>query len=496
METQNNQLVTVEGAQRYICTAIMAAEIPLAESITTSDSFRTESPMSSPWSPWQPDESQPWDLRRVVHLYRRAGFAGTWEELQRDLDEGVEASVDRFLNGEVAAQPWDRFEATAKVLSDSAVASGDAARLQAWWMFRMLRTADPLVERLTLMWHNHFATSVEKVTNLLFMRHQNDLLRRHAPGAFGELLHAVLKHPAMLVWLDADSNRRGRPNENLARELMELFTLGEGHYSEDDVREAAKCLTGWTTDRAGKFTIDQDQHEPGPKNVLGEDLESGDDLLALLLRSPPTANRLVWRLCQTFLGENVAGDTERGELAQILSGNDFHIGKTVEVILRSRIFFSAANIGTRVSSPAEFVVATVRRLGLQQNSPSTLILADTLAQMDQELFAPPNVFGWDEGRAWINSRTLVARANFIHALCHGQCHVPPVVLDPRVLVAEAEETTVSAAVLRQRLELLISGESAAASSNQQTTTSATHITQPQAVELAIELLSAPAAQLN
>ena len=195
-----------------------------------------------PWAPYVPDEAMPWDLRRVVHLHRRAGFAATWEELQRDLKDGPEASIDRLLEGRSRScgMPAD-FAAFADSLADRALAAPDSSRLKGWWVYRMLFGPDPLTERLTLLWHGHFATSNAKVDNLALMRRQNETLRSLCRAPFGKLLHAMLHDPALLVWLDAQENAKGRPNENLARELMELFTLGIGPYSEDDIKQAARA---------------------------------------------------------------------------------------------------------------------------------------------------------------------------------------------------------------------------------------------------------------
>src|SRR5437868_1948442 len=204
---------------------------------------------ADPWARYEPGREAPWDLRRVVHLHRRAGFAATWGELQRDLTEGPEASITRLLDGKArppgAPEP-EEFERIATVLGEAAIASSDAGRLKAWWLYRLLFTPDPLGERLTLMWHNHFATSIQKIGDPAAMRRQNETLRRLARQPFGELLDAMVRDPALLVWLDAPANRKGHPNENLARELMELFTLGIGRYTESDVKETARALTGWT----------------------------------------------------------------------------------------------------------------------------------------------------------------------------------------------------------------------------------------------------------
>src|SRR6516225_5383312 len=230
-----------------------------------------------PWAPYVPDEGMPWNLRRVVHLHRRAGFSATWEELRRDLKDGPEASVERLLAGNASAHLRPDYTAVSNLLADSAVASGEIRRLQAWWFYRMLLGPDPLGEKLTLLWHDHFATANSKVRDVGLMRQQNEVLRRHARGRFADLLNASVREPALLVYLDAPANRNGHPNENLARELMELFTIGVAHFSEVDVKEAARALTGWTVnDRA--FKSEAERHDGGEKTILGKPGKwTGDD---------------------------------------------------------------------------------------------------------------------------------------------------------------------------------------------------------------------------
>ena len=275
------------------------------------------SPAGGDWAPYRPTAESPWDLRRVVHLHRRAGFAATGEELRRDLEDGPEASVDRLLAGRMlpaaAAAEFERVSAT---IAEAAVDSRNPDRLKAWWIFRMLLGPDPLAERLTLMWHNHFATGNQKVDDLAAMRRQNDLFRRHARAPFGELLNAAVRDPALLIWLDAPGNRKGHPNENLARELMELFTLGIGHYSESDVKEAARALTGWTV-ADGAFLEYAANHDPGEKTILGRSGKwGGSGLIRLLLEHPATARRLAGRLCETFMGEGSVRSQDLDELAE------------------------------------------------------------------------------------------------------------------------------------------------------------------------------------
>jgi len=372
------------------------------------------------WAPYAPDDKMPWDLRRVVHLHRRAGFAATWSEIQRDLKDGPQASIDRLLSGTARgpAVPAD-FDRVAPLLADAAVSAGDPARLKAWWVYRMLFGPDPLGERLTVMWHNHFATSNAKVDDLAAMRRQNDLFRTLGRRPFGELLTAVVRDPAVLLWLDAPANRKEHPNENLGRELMELFTLGIGNYSEDDVKDAARALTGWTVED-GEFRDVPARHDGGDKTVLGKKgAWKGGDLLRILLESPATARRLAVRLGEQFFGEGVLDKAGLDALAELLCRNKLDIGKAVATILRSRVFFAEKNLATRVLGPVEYVIGAVRALEMLEPPPSTVALADWMTLLGQDLFYPPNVFGWPGGRRWINTRSVVGRANCVAALVGG-----------------------------------------------------------------------------
>jgi uncharacterized protein (DUF1800 family) len=377
----------------------------------------------SPWSPYRPSDRSPWDLSRAWMLRRRAGFAATWNELERDLNDGPEAAVNRVLAGTCRTEGVPaEFATIADLLGDAAAGAGDAHRLQAWWLYRMLFTPDPLTERLALLWHNHFATSQLKVEDVSAMKRQNDTFRRHARGPFGDLLRAMLCDPALLIWLDAPSNRKGKPNENLARELMELFTLGVGHFSERDVQESARALTGRAVNQ-GHYIFRQAWHDDGAKTILGTTSPlDGDQLADLLLHQPATARRLAWRLCGACLGENVANGSAVSDLAELLQRADLHIGRAVEVILRSELFFSARNLHAQVSEPVAFAIGTVRSLELFDPPPSTLLLAEWARRLGQELFFPPNVGGWAGGRNWLSGRTVIARANFAAALLEGRLH--------------------------------------------------------------------------
>jgi hypothetical protein len=373
----------------------------------------------TPWARYQPSERAPWNLRRVVHLHRRAGFAATWEELQRDLKDGPAASVDRLVLGKsrLRGVPED-FNRSADTLERLAAREGDAELLATWWVYRMLLGPDPLGERLTLFWHNYFATSAAKVG--MAMRRQNTIFRRLARGPFGALLGEVVRDPALLLWLDAPANRKEHPNENLARELLELFTLGVGHYTEKDVKEAARALTGWTLAR-GEFREEESLHDAGEKTILGRRGRwGGGDLVRILLEQPATAERLAARLCGLFFGEGAADSSAVRALASGLRAHRLDVGWAVETVLHSEAFFAEANLENRVLGPVEYVAGAARALELWEPAPNLLVLAEYMASLGQRLFYPPNVGGWREGRAWINTRAAVGRANFAAALLRGE----------------------------------------------------------------------------
>jgi hypothetical protein len=387
-------------------------------------------PVSDPWTPYTPDARSPWDLRRVVHLHRRAGFAATRGEIERDLKDGPAASIGRLLAGKACSQgvPAD-FERVSALLAEAAVGSGDPARLKAWWVYRMLFGPDPLAERLAVLWHNHFATSNAKVEDLAAMRRQNELFRKHGRGPFGELLAAVVRDPAMLVWLDAAANRKEHPNENLGRELLELFSLGIGNYGENDVRDTARALTGWSVED-GEFRDIPRRHDGGEKTILGKKGSwRGEDVLYFVREHPATARRLAVRLGEHFFGEGVLDRAALDALADILRRQDLHIGKAVETVLGSRLFFAEQNLGTRVLGPVEYIVGAVRALEMLEPPPSTVALADWMALLGQDLYYPPNVFGWPGGRRWINTRSVVGRAGYAAALVGGSSTGRPEPLD-------------------------------------------------------------------
>src|SRR5947209_5538992 len=218
------------------------------------------------WERYRPTKESPWDLRKVGHLYRRASFAATWAELETALKEGPDRTIDRLFEAGPGQKTLD--EQTAP-LARTIAQSNNGPQARAWWLYRMLYSDQPLREKLTLFWHNHFATSNAKVKSAGFMLGQYELMHRHALGSFRTLLQEMSKDPAMMVWLDTSQSKKGMPNENYARELMELFSLGIGHYTEEDIREAARAFTGWEL-KAGQSHFNPGQHDTAEKKVLGQ----------------------------------------------------------------------------------------------------------------------------------------------------------------------------------------------------------------------------------
>jgi uncharacterized protein (DUF1800 family) len=390
------------------------------------------------WIPYTPGTSAPWNLRRVVHLHRRAGFAASWSELQRDLKDGPTRSIDRLLAGSARSEgvPEDfafvadtLAERAAEVVRAPAGVPGSAfpanpSRLKAWWLYRMFHGPDPLGERLTLLWHDHFATSNAKVRDLPAMRRQNELFRKHGRGSFADLLKAVVADPALLVWLDAPANRKGRPNENLARELMELFTLGIGHFTETDVKEAARALTGWFAE--GGTRGKAEDHDDGEKTILGRKGKwRGEDLVRIVLEHPATSRRLAWRICGLLMGEKAVDAAALDALAAGLRANRLRIGWAVETVLRSLLFFDERNLGNRILGPVEYVIGTARALECFDPPPRSVVLGEWTARLGQDLFYPPNVAGWPGGRSWLGTQAIIGRANYAAALVEGKLTEPP-----------------------------------------------------------------------
>ncbi|MEL6105544.1 MAG: DUF1800 family protein [Planctomycetota bacterium] len=391
------------------------------------------------WNTFTPTAQKPWDVRRVAHLHRRAVFGLTASELRRDVASKPQDAISRVFSGEGREGVPLEFANLQRVIGDAAVGQGNVNRLKAWWIYQLIFSPDPLRERLTFLWHNHFATSNLKVNSLLQMKEQNELFREHARGEFGTLLHATLRDPALLRWLDAETNRKDHANENLGRELLELFTLGVGNFTEADVKNAARALTGLEVER-GEFRFNEGRHDDGEKTVLGQTKHfDPEELAELLLADAATSWRLAGKLIAEFFAPGVIDKAAHAELAHQLTASHLNVGRAVETILRSDLFFSDDNINQRITDPLTFLIAPIRSFELFETPPSTLTLADWLQRMGLDLFYPPNVAGWPGGRAWLTTRTVIARANYAAAVVSGEIHRVPSAPDLERLAATPDD---------------------------------------------------------
>ncbi|QDU20132.1 DUF1800 domain-containing protein [Urbifossiella limnaea] len=388
--------------------------------------------------PYLPTAADPWDRRKAGHLLRRTGFGPTHAELDAAVRDGFEATMRRVLTGRPESDDLARtsdFMASERSLP----AGAPLPRLTAWWLDRMLKTAHPLREKLSLFWHNHFATSHAKVGNARFMLGQYRLIHRHALGSFRDLLIEMGIDPAMMVWLDITESVRGRPNENYARELMELFSLGIGNYTETDIREAARAFTGYkVTGGTGVFT--PREHDPTPKTVFGRTgAFRGDDIARMCLDHPACARFVVRKLYRAFVSEAEPPAAEvLDALATQFRDSGYDTGRVVATILRSKLFFSAAAYRQRIKPPVEFALGIVRGL---EATVGTLPLAEALPGLGQVPFAPPSVKGWDGGPAWLNAQTLLARNNLALALTSAEDSRFGRRSDPAAFLARHGKTT-------------------------------------------------------
>ncbi len=367
------------------------------------------------WRTFEPSDESPWNDRLAAHLLRRAAFGGGRRELDAVLAVTPAEAVRRLVY-ETREPP--ELEQTLRDLSIAVLATGNPRNLTAWWLYRLSETPAQLREKMTLFWHGHFATGADKVTDIRLMFEQNQLLRRHALGSFSELVHDVSKDPAMLLYLDSATNRKAHPNENFAREVMELFCLGEGLYTEKDVQELARCFTGWEI-RNEQFRFNRFQHDDGEKSILGRTGPFGGEAgIDIVLEQESCPRFLVAKLMRYFLFDEPEPPAALVDpLARDFRASGFQTAPLIERMLSSNLFFSDHCLARKIRSPLEFVLGILR--GLESRT-DAYALRDELEHLGQMLFYPPNVKGWDGGRAWIDSSTLLARANLVRQLVDQQ----------------------------------------------------------------------------
>ena len=345
---------------------------------------------------------------RVAHLLRRAGFGSNEAELDEYTALGFAGTLDRLLNYEQVDDSAVEQQIASIQIDRRNV---EAARFA--WLTRMLYTRRPLQEKMVLFWHTHFATAASKVRSADLMLQQMQLFRDNALGNFETLLQRVTRDSAMLIWLDNNQNRAGKPNENYAREVMELFTVGIGNYTDADVKEAARAFTGYGADRAGQFVFNPDQHDDGDKTFMGVTRSwDADDVLATLVRHPATARFLTTKLFRFFVFEIPDASTV-DRLASLYTDSGFDMRAVVRDILSGPEFLSPLAYHAQVKQPADLVVGALKALNVQNIGPD---LPQATRRMGQDLLNPPDVSGWKGGDNWISATTLLERFNFADRL--------------------------------------------------------------------------------
>jgi len=374
------------------------------------------------------------EIEDIRHLLDRTGFGVRPADVAAFVLLSREQSIDRLLD----AEPTDRTLPDwadkrpfldRKSLKTLPEAERKAKRreynrqrrqwrveLKAWWYQRMLDGNAPLIERMTLFWHNHFTSELrKKVGSPQLMLGQHLLLRRHALGNFAELLRSIVIDPAMLIYLDGARNRKQQPNENFARELLELFTLGEGHYTEADIKNAARALSGWRLDRSnGIVRFNPRQHDDGQKHFLGRTGHFGTDaIIAILLEKPRTAEFIVEQLWREFVSPE-PDPNEIKRLAKSFRESGYEIRPLMHQLLQSEAFWALENRGSLIKSPIELMIGTLYRFELPAPPERRLIAFSR--QMGQDLFDPPDVRGWRGHTAWIDADRLLARERFIRRI--------------------------------------------------------------------------------
>jgi len=406
-----------------------------------------------------PISAAEWNYERAAHLIERAGFGETPAGVQRlaemtpaeavawlvDFDPTDDGALTPFDHSDIfhpemlpipksradaVRQARERGEAMGVRVDPAAelplqgivnmffygITSDrhEVRRAQLWWANRMLVTERPLQEKMALFWHGHFATSNVKVRDYRKLLKQLKLFHTESLGNFRSLLLGVTQDPAMLVFLDNGDNVREHPNENFGRELMELFTMGDGNYTERDIREASRAFTGWTNDDL-EFVIRADAHDTGSKTVLGRTGGfDGQQVIDIILNHPVTAEFIAAKIYRYFVRDLISVQTQ-SQFGDLLRAGDYELKPLIKAILLSKDFYSPASVATQVKSPVQLAVSTYKKLGLQR-VPTVPDFNSSTRRLGQELFHPPSVAGWARGRTWITPATLLQRGNFARSI--------------------------------------------------------------------------------
>jgi hypothetical protein len=409
---------------------------------------------------WQNDltpiGAKDWNYDLAAHLLERAGFGGTPQEIQalaKMTPQQAIAKLVRFEGTDISGLPpfdesgahdpgLEPFPPSRPAVTDLAKAKGEALgikvkpsgnrrlqpvvdeffywlrasvletnRVAYWWANRMVASPRPLQEKMALFWHGHFASNEAKVRDYRKLLAQLELFQKMGTGNFRDLTVAVAQGPAMLSFLDAGVNVKGASNENFAREIMELFTMGVGHYTEKDIREAARAFTGWNYVDVN-FVVNKDQHDDGEKTFLGKTGNfDGVQVIDIIMQQPATADYIAGKIYRYFVRQDLSPELQK-QLGAVLRDSHYEITPLLEKIFLSRDFYSPASVGTELKGPVDFAVSTYHKLGLK-SIPGVPDFNSVTGGLGQQLFSPPTVAGWAGGQSWITPGLLLERGNFV-----------------------------------------------------------------------------------
>ena len=363
------------------------------------------------------------------HLVSRTGIGSEWETITRFQNLTRQQAINQLYNNQnmnlprpPAMSPWNKMVGLRNNMRRKKmvnhISRGEGKALQKWWVSHLLATKSPFLERMTLFWHNHFPSSIIKTTQASMLHQQNLMFRKNALGNFGQMLHNISRDPAMLLYLDGYVSTKDDPNENFARELLELFTIGLGNYSENDMREAARAFTGWSIDeRNGLFKFNPQEHDTGVKTFLGKRGNfKGEDIINMLLQHPRTAETIAKKMWREFINISKPDQRVINQWAGIFRNSGYDIKALMNQVLNSSEFWAPANRGALIKSPIEITIGTLRTL------PYTLRRTDlphNLNIMGQGVFAHPSVKGWSGGKTWISTQSILRRNSMMTNLTSG-----------------------------------------------------------------------------
>ncbi|MCK5726991.1 MAG: DUF1800 domain-containing protein [Thiotrichaceae bacterium] len=372
------------------------------------------------------------DLADASHLVTRAGIGAEWATIKKLQGMTRHQAINKLINAAMMKPktpskkmtPWavrmNMYKAgnpafKMKMFKMTRVQNDD---LKIWWLSHMLETSSPLIEKLTLFWHGHFVSSLTKVEQPKLIYKQHLLLRQHAMGSYASMLKAVVRDPAMSVYLDGRNNKKDSPNENFARELLELFTVGHGHYNEFDIKNVAKAFTGASVNRfREQYAFNANEHDFSVKKVFGKNVKTGDDVVRVLLAQSRTSLTIAEKFWNLFISDSKPDPRYTQRWAHQFKRSNYNIKILLSAVLNSDAFWSPRYRGQLTKSPVDLVVGSLRTIPSKLFNKAELV--GILRLLDQDLFDPPNVKGWRVGHSWIDAETIMVRSSMVNKLTRG-----------------------------------------------------------------------------